>query len=70
MFLHINGKYTMVKLNSSLFVVIVLFYILLTVPHCQLLGVGQGHRHLAPGCCWVFFKIKISYLECMFNFRV
>ena len=55
MFLHINGKYTMVKLNSSLFVVIVRFYILLTVPHCQLLGVGQGHKHLAPGCFLFFF---------------
>ena len=55
MFLHINGKYTMVKLNSSLFVVSIRFYILLTVPHCQLLGVGQGHKHLAPGCFLFFF---------------
>ena len=41
MLLHINGKLTMEKLKSSLFLRKMSF---LTAPYCQFRGVGQGMK--------------------------
>ena len=57
MFLHINGKFPLGKLKSSLS--------FLTAPHCQFRGAGKGMKHTFMYICGImYFKLNgINYLR-------